>query len=81
MPPKWLLKLEDFLSRKAYKKAREKKALKEVLARLRKFRDDLRERLEDEKNPKKRKRIEKKLKVIHAQRKKGLKALRKLRED
>lgn len=81
MPPPWLKKLEEFLSAKHYKKARETAALKEVLSQLRAFRDDLKGRLEDETSEKKRKRIEKRLKVIHAQRKKALKALKKLKED
>ena len=81
MPPGWLKEVEDFLSGKRYKKAREEKALKQVLNRLRQFRNELKERLAKETKPKRRKRIEKQLKVIHAQRKKGLKALKKLREE
>ena len=81
MPPSWLKRIEEFLSAKPYKRAREEKALKEVLAKLRAFRDELRKRLAKETGEKKRKRIEKKLKVIHAQRKKALKALKKLRAN
>jgi len=77
--PKWLRKIRDYLSEKRYKEARKKAALEKVLATLREHKHELKRRKKAATDPATLKKIEKALKVVHAQRKKGVKALQKMR--
>ncbi|WP_177420539.1 hypothetical protein [endosymbiont of Lamellibrachia barhami] len=55
--------------------------MKEVLQKLKKQQRALKDKLGKEKNEKERKRIQKALDIIYLQRKKGLKALKKLQKS
>lgn len=77
--PKLLKKTEEILSAKKSKQREQKECLKEILSKLKKRKKKLQEKLETAENPKEVQRLEKDLAVIHAQRKKGLKALKDLK--
>jgi len=76
---KMLSKLADFLDADRRTQLAERKSMKELLKKLKKKERDLKEKLEQEKDPEKRGEIEAKLRVIYAQRTKGVAILKELR--
>ena len=75
---KLLNAIGDFFDESKKKQRNKKKYLKEVLHKLKTKQKALREKLSDEKDKGKSKSLQKEIDVIHAQRKKGLKLLKKM---
>ena len=75
--PKLIKRVEEFLDSNKNKQCEEKKCLKEILRKLKKNEKILQERLKKEKDEKKQKSIKKSLDIIYAQRKKGIRAMKK----
>jgi hypothetical protein len=75
---KLLRKLDDFLDAKKRERRAQMDSMRKVLKTLKKKERDLRERLQGESDGATRAKLERKLGVIHAQRKKGVQALREL---
>ena len=78
---KLLHKLSDYLDMDKRKQCERKDKIKEVLKQLRRKEHKILEKLELEENDIKRKRLQKEVQIIHAQRIKGLKFLKNLRCD
>jgi hypothetical protein len=76
---KLLRKAEEILNAKKSKQRSEKKCLQEVLGKLKKRKHKLRDKLKNAGKSSERERIRKEMAIIHAQRKKGLKALKDLK--
>ena len=79
--PKLLKKVENYLSADKKKQRKQMDSIKEILKKLKKKKHILKDKLAKEKNKKSRKRIQTDLDIIYAQRKKGLKALKKLNKS
>jgi hypothetical protein len=80
MDTKTLIKqAQEFLGRNKKRQLQQIDSIKQVLQKLKKKKSSLKEKLAEERHEKKRARIERELKIISAQRKKGLKAIRKLK--
>lgn len=78
---KYLKKMADYLDDKKQKSTNQKNCIKQILKKLKKHKQELKEQLENETSDKRRKSIKKELDVIQTQRKKGLKALKELNND
>jgi len=78
--PKWLAKIQDFVSGADFSRLEKRKHVHKLLEKLRKRRDKLRKRLEAEEDPERRQLIEKSLELVQAQRRKGLKVLKTLKK-
>ncbi len=79
MPTNKLLEaIGDFFDASKKKQRKQKKNLKIILAQLKKQSKILRKKISDESDGKKRKRLQRDLSTVHAQRKKGLKRLKSL---
>jgi thiamine kinase-like enzyme len=76
--PKMLKRVDEFLDSDKKKQCDQKDSIKEILHKLKKKHNHCKEKHKDEKDEKKRARIQKELDIIWVQRKKGLKALKKL---
>ncbi len=76
---KLLKTVSRFLSANKKKQNEHTKCFKEVLHKLKKKERQLKNELEHEKNEKTRKRIKKDLEVVYVQRRKGIQALKKLK--
>jgi len=72
---KLLHRIGDVLSGEARKKDMEKSSLRKLLRSLEKKEEELRERLENETDEHRAAKLRKKIKLLHAQRKKGREAL------
>ena len=77
---KLLSKLTEFISAERRAQVQHIKSIKGVLKELKSKERKFQEKLEHEKDPEQREEIESKLRVIHAQRKKGIAILRELQE-
>lgn len=78
---KLLKKLGEFFNMDRRARARRKEELKEILARLKAKECELQERLQREQEADKQKDLESKIRVVHQQRKKGIRMLKELREE
>jgi len=78
---KLLKKLGEFFSMDQRARERRKEELRDILARLKGKECELRERLELETDPQRRKALESKIHVVHQQRKKGVGMLKELRDE
>lgn len=78
--PGWIQKILDLVSATDFEDMRKRAHVKKCLEKLRRKRDKLKKRLEDEPDEAKRKLIEKSLALVRAQRKRGLKVLRALKK-
>ena len=74
-------RLGTLLSNDQRAQAKEKAAIKELLAKLKKKEHQLRDKLADCESEEQRKKIETKLAVCHAQREKGVALLRQLKSN
>jgi len=79
--PKLLKKVEHYIDADKKKQCKQRDSMREVLKQLKKKQRLLREKQDSEKDDKKRKHIQKDLDIIFVQRKKGLKALKKLQDS
>jgi hypothetical protein len=77
---KLLSKLTEFISADHRAQIKHINSVKDVLEELKNKERKLKEKLKDEKNPEKREEIESKLRVIHAQRKKGITILKEFKQ-
>jgi hypothetical protein len=73
-----LEKVDEFLDANKKKQSNQKDAIKEVLKSLKKKHNACKSKMKKEKNADKRKKMEKELDIIWVQRRKGLRALKKL---
>ena len=78
---KILKQLEKYLGMGKKKRRNERNKLKELLSDLSRKEKLLKVKIKQESNKQKSRRLQKELQVVHAQRKKGVAALRKTRED
>ena len=78
---KLLTAIKDFFDESGKKQRNQRKYLKEVMVKLKRKAKALRKKLDNEKNVKDSKIIRKEYDVICAQRKKGLKLLKRLNKD
>ncbi len=78
--PKLIKKAREYLDASRSKQRKEAKCIKELLKKLKKKEHALKDKLEKEKDPKKREHIEKNLQVIFAQRRKGITILKELKK-
>ena len=76
---KLLAQVQDFMDADARKRNEKKKQIKSVLKELRAHEERLLERLESETDPIKREKLERKRKLAHSQRKKGIAILKELK--
>ncbi len=79
--PKMLKIVKRFLSADKEKQYEHTKCFRDVLKKLKKKEIDLKHKLKHENNEKNRKQIKKELEIVHAQRKKGIDALKKLKKN
>ncbi|MES9937311.1 MAG: hypothetical protein ABW120_06960 [Sedimenticola sp.] len=79
--PKLIKRVNEYLDAGKNKQREQKDSIKDILKKLKKKERALKEKLGKEKNEKHRKKIQKDLDIIFAQRKKGLKALKKLKKS
>jgi hypothetical protein len=79
--PKLLKVVKRFLSADKEKQYEHTKCFKDVLKKLKKKENALKNELKNEKNEKNRKQLKKEIAVVHAQRKKGIEALKKLKKE
>lgn len=77
---KLIERMRDFLDLKRRKQKEKLHKLQDLLSKLRKQRRVLKKALEQEQDPQRRKRISRDLKVLHEQRKNGLKLVKELRK-
>lgn len=77
--PKLLKKVKRFLSADEEKQYEQSKCFKDVLKKLKKKENHLKNKLKKETNEKNQKQIKKELAIVHAQRKKGIEAIKKLK--
>jgi len=73
---KLLEKLKTFFDSDARERKKQKSDVKDILKKLKKRERNLKEKLESEDNVDKRNRIQKKIDVVYAQRKKGIKLIK-----
>jgi len=78
--PKMLKIVKRFLSADKDKQYEHTKCFKAVLKKLRKKESELKNKLKNEDNDKNRKQLKKELEIVHAQRKKGIQAIKKLKK-
>lgn len=78
--PKLLKIVNRFLSANKNKQSEHTKCFKDVLKKLKKKEIDLKDKLKKESNEKNRKQIKKELAIVHAQRRKGIEAIKKLKK-
>jgi hypothetical protein len=78
---KLLDKLANLLDAKRRKQIKKQKSLKELLKKLKKRQEKHKKLLAAKKDPEGRKRIERTLKVIYTQRKKGIKLYKDIRDE
>lgn len=78
---KLLQKVEDFLNAEERARVQQMNSMREVLDALKQKERDLKAQAKDEKDPDERANFEKKREVVHAQRKKGLAALKALHKS
>ena len=78
--PKMLKIVKRFLSADKEKQYEHTKCFKDVLKKLKKKENTLKHKLKNENNEKNRKEIKKELAIVHAQRRKGIEALKKLKK-
>ncbi|MEH6579929.1 MAG: hypothetical protein V7731_22985 [Amphritea sp.] len=69
-------KLKHFFDADLRAQQEQRESLKEVLDKLKSKEHELKDRLEREKNPEERERLEKKITLVHTQRKKGVALLK-----
>jgi len=79
--PKLLKIVKRFLSADKEKQYEHTKCFTDVLKKLKKKENALKNKLANESSDKNRKQIKKELAIVHAQRKKGIEALKKLKKD
>lgn len=79
--PKLLKIVKRFLAADKEKQYEHTKCFKDILKKLKKKEIALKEKLENEKNEKKRNQFKKELAIIYVQRKKGINAIKQLKED
>ena len=79
--PKMLKIVKRFLSADKEKQYEHTKCFRDVLKKLKKKEIDLKHKLKHENNEKNRRQIKKELEIVHAQRKKGIDALKKLKKN
>jgi len=79
--PKMLKIVKRFLTADKEKQYEHTKCFSDVLKKLKKKENHLKNKLKDENNEKNRKQIKKELEIVHAQRKKGIDALKKLKKN
>jgi len=79
--PKMLKIVKRFLSADKEKQYEHTKCFKDVLKKLKKKENSLKHKLKNENNEKNRKQIKKELAIVHAQRRKGIEAMKKLNKD
>ncbi len=79
--PKMLKIVKRFLSADKEKQYEHTKCFRDVLKKLKKKEVDLKHKLKHEHNEKNGKQIKKELEIVHAQRKKGIDALKKLKKN
>ncbi len=79
--PKMLKIVKRFLSADKEKQYEHTKCFTDVLKKLKKKENDLKHKFKHEHNEKNRKQIKKELEIVHAQRKKGIDALKKLKKN
>ena len=79
--PKLIKKVQEYLDADELKQCKRKDCIKEVLNKLKKKQRMLKHKLAKESNDKERKHIQKTLDIIYIQRKKGLKALKSLKNS
>ena len=79
--PKMLKIVKRFLSADKEKQYEHTKCFKDVLKKLKKKENTLKHKLKNENNEKNRKEIKKELAIVHAQRRKGIEAMKKLKKD
>ena len=73
-------KAEDFLDSDERSRKEKKKCIKHVLKKLRKYENEINERLKDESSEEVIKHLQKKIALTHAQRKKGMILLKSLKK-
>lgn len=78
--PKLLKIVKRFLSADKEKQYEHTKCFNNVLKKLKKKENILKNKLKHEQNEKNRKQLQKELAVVHAQRKKGIEAIKKLKK-
>ena len=79
--PKLLKIVNRFLSADKEKQYEHTKCFKDILKKLKKKENSLKDKLKKENNDKNRKQIKKELAIVHAQRKKGIEAIKKLKNN
>jgi hypothetical protein len=79
--PKLLKIVNRFLSAEKEKQYEHTKCFKDILKKLKKKENSLKHKLKNENSEKNRKQIKKELAIVHAQRRKGIEALKKLKKD
>ena len=73
---KWMIKLSEYFDLNRRQQVKNRKNLKEILKKLSAKEKKLRAKLKSEKDKDKQKMLTKQIKIIHAQRNKGIKTLR-----
>ena len=73
---KLIEKLKIFFNLDARKRKKQQSDIKDILKKLKKRERELKERLANEKNTEKRNRIQQKIDIVYAQRKKGIKLIK-----
>lgn len=76
---KLFVKAEAFLNTDKRKRKEKKRCLKHVLKKLRKYEEELNNLVQNESDEKVLKKLDKKIALVHAQRKKGLELLKELK--
>jgi len=77
--PKMLKIVKRFLSADKEKQYEHTKCFNDVLKKLKKKENSLKNKLKNETNEKNKKQIKKELAIVHAQRRKGIEAIKKLK--
>jgi predicted nucleic acid-binding Zn-ribbon protein len=75
---KYLKIMAEYFDEDQYKSSNKKKSIKLILKKLKKREKSLKEKLGEESSKSKKKSIEREIQIAHAQRNKGLKALKEL---
>ena len=78
---KLISQTEEFLSSEGRKRKEKKKYLKQVLKKLRDYEEELNQRLEEETDLEVIEKLERKIALAHAQRKKGVTVLKSLKKN
>ncbi|MDM8547974.1 hypothetical protein [Candidatus Venteria ishoeyi] len=79
--PKLLKSVKRFLSADKNKQGAKIKCFKDILKKLKKKETALKNKLEQERDDKKRNELKKNIAVVHAQRYKGLEAIKKIKKN